>query len=98
MRDELVPRDERRSGGRTVVQERRLEGEGRTVVKTIRIFSEDGDEEMATYHERVRLYEPEELRAMLEASGFRPQHVFGDYNGGELAPDSPRCIWMGRAT
>lgn len=98
VRSGLVPRDERRLDRRRVVQERRLEEKGRVVVKTIRIYEPAREAPENTYYERVRLYEPEELREMLRAASLEPQHTFGDYNGGPACADCPRYILMGRAT
>jgi hypothetical protein len=61
------------------------------VCKTIRL--EDG----RRFEERVRLFEPAELEAMLGTAGIRIEHRFGDYGGGPLAPGSPRTVLMGRA-
>jgi SAM-dependent methyltransferase len=47
--------------------------------------------------ERVRLFEPQEIGAMLEAAGIEIQHRFGDYEAAPLTADSPRTILMGRA-
>ncbi len=98
VRSALVPRDERRLDRRRVVQERKLEEQGRVVVKTIRIYEPARKQPQNTYYERVRLYEPEELRVMLRAASLEPQHTFGDYNGGPACADCPRYIVMGRAT
>ncbi len=95
VRDELVPEDERQRGGRTVRQRRWIE-DG-TVMKRIEI-ERDG-ESSEVYHERVRLYEPEELAAMLSGAGLAPRCRFGDYDGsGFRRGESPRLLILGVAT
>jgi SAM-dependent methyltransferase len=97
VRRNLVPRDERRLGDRRVVQERRLEEDGRVVVKEIRIFGPDGGAPTSSYCERVRLYTPAELAAMLEGAGLRPERSYGDYSGEPACADCPRHIVVGHA-
>lgn len=95
VRDELVPEDERQRDGRTVRQRRWIE-DG-TVVKRIEIERED--ESPAVYHERVRLYEPEELAVMLSGAGLAPRSRYGDYDGsGFRRGESPRLLILGEAT
>ncbi len=94
----LVKRDERQLDQRRVVQERRLEEGGKVVVKAIHLFDLESDRPLNTYHERVRLYSSDELRAMLRRAGFEPQQAYGDYSGAPTGPDSPRCILLGRAS
>ena len=35
---------------------------------------------------------PRELTQLLERNGFAVEHFYGDYDGGDVAPDSPRLI------
>jgi SAM-dependent methyltransferase len=97
VRKGLVRRDERRLGSRRVVQERRLEENGGVVVKEISIFESGSPEPQSTYFERVRLYAPDELVAMLRDADLEPEHTFGDYSGGPACPDCPRYILLGHA-
>jgi SAM-dependent methyltransferase len=69
---------------------RELSADGRFVVKTIR--TGDG----RTFRERVRLFAPADLDAMLARAGLRVEHRFGDYDGHPLADGSPRSILMGQ--
>ena len=87
----LVPRDERRDGGITVVQERRLSDDGRFVIKSIHL-SDHG----RTFTERVRLFERGDLEALLAAQGIRAELGAGDYEGAVYGPSSPRLILIGR--
>jgi SAM-dependent methyltransferase len=98
VRQGLVPRDERALGQRRVVQERRLEEQGRVVVKEIKIYQGETDRPDSTYFERVRLYEPDELVALLSDVSLEPKHTFGDYSGGPACPDCARYILIGHAT
>ena len=91
VRANLVPRDERRTGGTAVVQERRISEDGRYVVKSIRVLG-DG----RTFTERVRLLERGELEAMLATQGIVVETAAGDYDGGAYGPASPRLILVGR--
>jgi len=96
VRRELVPVDEREVKGRRVRQTRRI-AEGR-VEKRIEIFpATEGGRDRRVFHERVRLYEPEELESLLGEAGLEPERRFGDY-GGEVfvQRESPRLILVGR--
>ncbi len=96
VRENLVEEDERRLGKRRVVQRRRLEEGDKVVVKEIEILEPGGESAGRTFHERVRLYGPEELERLLGEVGLRVEHRFGDYSGRAFAADAPRCILMGR--
>jgi len=76
VRTRLVPFEEGMVGDRMVAQERRLSDDGRFVLKTIHL-SEEG----RSYMERVRLFEREELEAMLRPAGLEPCAAFGTYAG-----------------
>lgn len=92
VRDTLVPEEEAELDDRTVRQRRWLEGDA--VVKRIEIL--EPGEAPSVHHERVRLYDPEELESLLREGGLEPRQRFGDYAGSEHAPDSPRLIVVGR--
>ena len=87
VRHGLVPGERRFAEGATAT--RGLSPDGRFVCKTIRL--DDG----RRFEERVRLFEPAELEAMLHAAGVGVTHRFGDYDGGPVAPTSPRILLMG---
>jgi SAM-dependent methyltransferase len=93
----LVDGDERLHDGRRVVQKRRLEEDGKVVVKEIRIFDADDDRTLGTYYERVRLYSPAELEEMLRAACLEPERSYGDYSGSPAGPEAPRFILFGHA-
>jgi SAM-dependent methyltransferase len=69
---------------------RRLSEDGRFVCKTI------ASGEGRRFVERVRLFTPAELEAMLAEARLRVEHRFGSYDGDPLAPGAPRTILMGR--
>jgi hypothetical protein len=69
---------------------RSVSPDGRYVCKSIR--SPQG----RAYRERVRLFEPDQMIAMLLAAGVDVRFRFGDYDGGPLGPDSARTILLGQ--
>jgi SAM-dependent methyltransferase len=86
----LVSRDERTTGGTTVVQERWLSADGRFVHKRIQV-----DPDRRTFTERVRLYGRAELEAMMAAHGIHPIRAAGAYDGGPHGAESERLILLG---
>lgn len=96
----LEPETELEQDGRRVRQRRWIEAG--QVIKQIEIFpsGEDGGGEVGTpevFHERVRLYEPEELRSLLASHGLEVRTRFGDYDGTPFDPQSPRLLLSGVA-
>ena len=83
--------DVERAGYR--IEERRaLEDAARFVVKRVAATPLDGGEAVR-YEERVRLYRPEELEAMLTGAGLSVTARFGDYERGGFDPSlSQRLI------
>jgi SAM-dependent methyltransferase len=68
---------------------RSVSPDGHYVCKTI--VTPDGRK----FVERVRLFEPAEISAMLSDAGIDVRHRFGDYDAGPLRPGSPRTIMAG---
>jgi SAM-dependent methyltransferase len=66
---------------------RRIGEDGRFVIKEIELRDEG-----RRFQERVRLFRPDELTAMLTDAGLEVCARFGDYDGAPPAPDSPRVI------
>lgn len=91
VRRTLVPLDVRTVGQHTIEQERTISDDGRFVRKTITI-GEFG----RTFVERVRLFEPDELTGMVEASGYSVVELLGDYSGSPLDAASTRTILIAR--
>jgi len=92
--ERLEPETLSERGGRRVRQTRWLEGDH--VFKRIEILDGDGGE-ADVFHERVRLYRPGDLEALLERHGLGVRRRFGSYEGGDFGPDSPRLILLGEA-
>lgn len=95
VRDTLVSRDERKIGDRRVIQTREIVGD--TVVKRIRVRDEGSGGREQQFTERVRLYGPDELGAMLESEGLRIDDRYGDYGGGGFDAAAERLILVGAA-
>lgn len=91
LRNALVPYDERRIGDQIVEQRREISDDGRFVIKRICLRG-TGKE----FTERVRLFDPGDLSAMMTAAGFEVTASFGNYDGAPLAPESPRAVLFGR--
>jgi SAM-dependent methyltransferase len=89
---------ERTQGGYLVREERRIEDGGRRAVKRVEIRgSEAAAAPLARYEERVTLYRPEEIRALLAQAGLAPVHEWGDYSGARFdAATSPRHVVLSR--
>ena len=97
VRRNLVSEDARFVDGRLVTQTRRLEDDGRVVVKEIRLSATETGQPPSTFYERVRLYSPDELVSLLRAARLEPEATFGDYSGGPACSDCPRHILLGHA-
>ena len=69
---------------------RRIGPDGRFVIKEIEL-----QDEGRSFQERVRLYGPDELAALLAEAGLPVAARFGDYDGGPPGPDAPRVILVG---
>lgn len=78
--------------GREVEVTRAVSADGHYVSKTI--LTTDG----RRFMERVRLFEPAEMEAMLRATGVTVRHRFGDYDASPLLAGSPRTILAGQVS
>ena len=90
VRRQLVPEETLELAGSTVRVSRSVSPDGRYVCKNIRAAGG------RHYRERVRLFEPQQMSAMLEAAGIVIRSRFGDYNDAPLVPNSPRTILVGQ--
>ena len=90
VRESLIAFDRRTQGSRVIEQTREISVDGRFVRKTITVSDEDRE-----FVERVRLFEPDELRTMLERNGFDVVEILGAYDGRPLDNESPRAIVIG---
>jgi SAM-dependent methyltransferase len=95
VRRELVPSESGRIRGYDVSVAREIEDD--TVVKTITLNADEGDE-VRRYEERVRLYEAGQLAELLREVGLETQLRFGDYEGAEFDSSSARLILAGVAS
>lgn len=86
----LIPEETVEVGGSPVQISRSVSPDGRYVCKSIRAAKGKH------YRERVRLFEPDQMSAMLAAGGVSVRFRFGDYEGTPLAPDSARTILLGQ--
>jgi SAM-dependent methyltransferase len=89
VRATLVPQETVTLEGRQVRVARSVSPDGRFVCKTIQA-------PQRPYVERVRLFGPAEMAAMLLGAGLELRHQFGDYDGTPLKPNSPRSILIGQ--
>ena len=95
IRATLVPESRSERDGRVLIERRRLEEWGRRVTKEVSLREPDGSER--SWREDVRLYGPEELRALLDPRGLDVIRVEGDFDGSEAASNSPRrIVWARR--
>jgi SAM-dependent methyltransferase len=91
LRRTLVPYDEREIAGSVVEQRREISDDGRYVIKRICIRG-TGKE----FTERVRLFDKDDLSAMMIDAGFRIDAVYGNYDASPVTGDSPRVMLFGR--
>lgn len=94
VRSRLQP-ETSREGRDFLVRETRalLEG-GRRVVKDVELRLDDGA--VRRWREDVRLYEAEEMRALLADRGLSIEGLFGDFDGRPHGPDTPRLLVAAR--
>ena len=92
----LRARDRRVVSGMEVLQERRLAEGGRIVEKRITIAG-PGGASSRNFVERVRMYRPAELAAMLSEARLEPGPRFGGYDRRALSAESPRCVFLANA-
>jgi 2-polyprenyl-3-methyl-5-hydroxy-6-metoxy-1,4-benzoquinol methylase len=79
-REHLVTRSGRIVQGMHVIERRWIDPGGPFLCKETRVGPmRDGSQR--TYHERLRMYEPSSLAAMLESAGLRVRLRWGDYQG-----------------
>jgi SAM-dependent methyltransferase len=91
VRQRLVPCERSGPPGREVEVTRAVSADGHHVSKTI--HTADG----RRFVERVRLFEPGEIEAMLDEAGVAVRHRFGDYDASPMLASSPRTILAGQA-
>ena len=92
----LRTEDRRSVSGIDVVQERRLVDNDRIVEKRITLGGTDTSSRRE-FVERVRLYRPSELTAMLMSAGMFPGPTYGGYDRIPFSRFSPRYILLAKA-
>jgi SAM-dependent methyltransferase len=95
VRGSLVPEEVLDVPGLTATVTRRIDGgaDGQRVVKTVEARASGTDRVEASYSEWVRLYEPDELDALLREAGLEPEgERYGDLDGRAFTPTAPRCV------
>jgi SAM-dependent methyltransferase len=90
VRRRLVPREAVTTPGGVAEVARTMSPDGRYVCKTI--VTPAG----RRFTERVRLFDQDQMSAMLRHAGVKVGRAFGDYDAAPLRPDSPRTILAGR--
>ena len=90
VRRRIVARETVAVRGGTAEVARTMSPDGRYVCKTI--VTPAG----RRYTERVRLFDQDQMSAMLSRAGLEVRHSFGDYQAAPLRADSPRTILAGR--
>ena len=91
VRQRLVPRERVAVRGGQLDVTRSVSADGRYVCKGI--VTPGG----RRFVERVRLFEPPQIIAMMDEAGISVRHRFGDYDATPLHPGSPRTILAGTA-
>ena len=91
VRSALVPHDTRKVRGHVVTQDRCITEDGRYVEKRISATGFPN-----RYLERVRLFEPEDIRCLLHDAGLVVERELGDYDAEPLTQISPRAIFFAR--
>ncbi len=94
VRAALVPEETLDLDGGSVHVTRSIEGDA--VVKRMRIWSGQGGRP-SEHLERVRLYAPADLEALLASAGLVTTHRFGDYEGSPFEATSARLVLAGSA-
>lgn len=90
----LVSRSTRELAGRQVEERRWIDPAGPFLRKEVRVHGSPPFH----FEERVRLYPPRDLEALLDASGFTRVESYGSYDGAPFVPEeSSRAILVCRA-
>lgn len=89
VRATLVAESRTERDGVMLEERRALEDGGRAVVKHVTMRTAAGARE---WHERVRLYEPAEVAALLSDVGLCVERTGGDFDGAPWSPAAPRQI------
>lgn len=92
LRQHLQHKTERTtSGGIRVFEHRHIREETGRVEKEIE-FEIQGEPQKVV--ESVQMYSPEEMRSLARSAGLETVRIYGDFDGCELSPQSPRAIYL----
>ena len=94
VRASLVARSRNERDGLVIDERRMLRDEGSIVEKTVRVTRRDGTSH--GWRESVRMYEVEEMRALLAGRGLWLEAVDGGFQDEPVGPDAPRQILRAR--
>ncbi|MEM8709648.1 MAG: hypothetical protein AAGG01_01750, partial [Planctomycetota bacterium] len=95
IRGGLQPHTREERDGIVLESRRALEDGGSRVTKTVQLTLQSG--EVRSWHEDVRMYEPDDLDGWLEAAGLRPVMRAGAFDGRPFAAeDAERQIVVAR--
>jgi len=94
IRDGLVPASRTERDGLVIDEERALLDQGRRVTKRVHITFPGGRQE--SWHEDVRMYDPEELHPMLRSHGLEPVEVVGSFAGAPFDAQAERQLVVAR--
>ena len=93
--DWLEPKSERQlPNGARIRESRSFDAAARRIVKRVEWNDPTGG--VSEWTESVRVYELEEMGAMLDAAGLKVEGVDGDFDGSPFGADSPRMIARAR--
>ncbi|MBN1292086.1 MAG: class I SAM-dependent methyltransferase [Candidatus Latescibacteria bacterium] len=90
--ENLVEVSSRNKEGMKITEKRHYDRTTGRIEKTIFL---QWDENSQTFHESVRLYEPEEMRAMIRNAGLGNTTMLGSVDGEPYSPTSQRMILHG---
>ena len=93
VKNNLAEESTRERDGITITEKRRIDPFSRRIEKTILLRLED---HVQMFYESVRLYEKEEMLAILETAGLGVEPILGASSGEPFGPESERMIFYGK--
>jgi SAM-dependent methyltransferase len=90
VRKSLVPVSRLDRSGWILEERRSLDDDGRRIVKDVWLRNRSGSDR--AWREEVRLYEPDELRVLLEDQGLQISALHGSFDAEPFDPTSARQI------
>jgi len=96
VRATLVPHSEEQRAGRRILLDRRLSDDGSRIEKRIRVYPRGASDPERVFHESVRLYDRDDLVALVRHAGLRVTRLLGSFRGEAHDSGSPRTILLSR--